>query len=386
MRTDSFTIKGRLLAGGGLQPGAIIVAGSTIAAVVPEADLTRVALPEPIFATNIVSPGLIDLQLNGSFGFDVGDSAEALLALGARLPAAGVTGFLPTLISRDAVDYRLARKAFATAQAQRGSTGARALGLHLEGPFINAARAGAHGREPIENASEALMDEILDGDDIRLVTLAPERAGALAFIARLRAHGVVVSLGHTDATFDQFVAGVDAGATMATHLYNAMSPFEHRAPGAVGAALTDDRVVAGIIADGVHTHFGALNLALKAKGATGLALVTDAISAAGCAPGRFMLGGRTVFSDGASARLEDGTLSGSTLTLDRAVRIMVSLGGARPEEALTMASEVPARLLGLDNIGRLAPGADADLVLWDDALEVTTTFIGGQSVYSRAVR
>ena len=202
------------------------------------------------------------------------------------------------------------------ARPPRGrTTGARALGLHLEGPFISLQRAGAHAHEPIRSAADALIDDILRGDDIRLVTLAPERPGALQAIARLRAHGVVVSLGHTDATFDQFVAGIDAGATMATHLYNAMSPFAHRAPGAVGAVLTDDRIVAGIIADGVHAHYAALNLALKAKGPAGLALVTDAVAAAGCAPGRYRLGGPVVISDGSTARLEDGTLAGSTLTM-----------------------------------------------------------------------
>ncbi|HET6283401.1 MAG TPA: amidohydrolase family protein, partial [Polyangia bacterium] len=268
----AFTVMGRVLVGGRLETGAVVVDGGTIAAVLPQAALAAATLPQPVVRANVVSPGLIDLQINGGFGFDLGDSDEALRELAARLPATGVTAFLPTLVSRDPAAYRAAREVFASSASARSATGARALGLHLEGPFISLKRAGAHEHEPIRSAADALIDDILRGDDIRLVTLAPERPGALQAIARLRAHGVVVSLGHTDATFDQFVAGIDAGATMATHLYNAMSPFAHRAPGAVGAVLTDDRIVAGVIADGVHAHYAALNLALKAKGAAGVAL------------------------------------------------------------------------------------------------------------------
>ncbi len=228
-----------------------------------------------------------------------------------------------------------------------------------------------------------LADALIDGDDVRMMTVAPERPGALDLIGRLRERGIVVSLGHTDATFDQFSAGIDAGATMTTHLYNASSLFHHRAPGAVGAALVDERVVAGLIADGVHAHFAALNLALRAKGPDGLVLVTDAVAAAGCGPGTFALGGETVVSDGAAVRLSDGTLAGSTLTMDRAVRTMLTFTGAQLEDALTMATETPARVLGLTSQGRLQVGADADLVLWDNALEVSMTIVGGDLVYQR---
>ena len=193
------------------------------------------------------------------------------------------------------------------------------------------------------------------------MTLAPERRARSRASARLRDAGVTVSLGHTDATFDQMLAGIDAGATLVTHLYNAMSPFQHRAPGAVGAALTDDRVAVALIADGVHAHPAALNVALRAKGAGGVVLVTDAIAAAGAPPGRYQLAGVPVVSDGASARLTDGTLAGSTLTMDRAVRAMVSLGGARLEDALAMASSVPAAIAGLADTGRIAVGQVADL-------------------------
>jgi N-acetylglucosamine-6-phosphate deacetylase len=302
-------------------------------------------------------------------------------ALAAALPATGVTAFLPTLVTREPEAYRRARHAFAEA---RGAAGARMLGLHLEGPFITPSRGGAHRRDLILEIDHHLTDELLDGADVRLVTLAPERPGALELIANLRARGVVVSLGHTDATFDQFIAGIDAGATMTTHLFNGMSLFHHRAPGAVGATLTDERVVAGIIADGVHAHFAALNLALRAKGPDRLVLVTDAVAAAGCGAGTFSLAGEAVVSDGAAARLADGTLAGSTLTMDHAVRNMLTFTGAQLEDALTMATETPARVLGLPGAGRLQVGGDADLVLWDNAMEVAMTIVDGIAVYVRA--
>jgi N-acetylglucosamine-6-phosphate deacetylase len=213
------------------------------------------------------------------------------------------------------------------------------------------------------------------------MTVAPERPGALALVRRLREAGVVVSLGHTDATFEQTVAGIDAGATLATHVWNAMSPLRHREPGAVGAALADDRVTIMLIADGIHVHPAVLHVALRSKGPERVALVTDAIAAAGAPPGRYALAGVEVISDGQSARLADGTLAGSTLTMDRAVRMMAGLAGARLEDALAMASTVPAAAIGLADTGRLAVGQLADLTLWSAAMEVTATIIGGEVVY-----
>ncbi len=194
------------------------------------------------------------------------------------------------------------------------SSGATPLGLHLEGPLISAARAGAHARAAIDAATPELIESAVARGSVCMVTLAPERPGALALIERLRAQGVTVSLGHTDASAAELRAGIDAGALMVTHLFNAMSRFTHRAPGAVGAALVDDRVVAGLIADGVHVDPVAIQLALAAKGCGGLALVTDATAAAGMAPGRHELGGIPIVSDGNVARLasDPKTLAGST--------------------------------------------------------------------------
>jgi len=374
------SVAGRLLVDGNLIRGAVVVEGGRIVDV-RIGDVGQ--LPSPRLDADLVSPGLVDLQVNGGFGLEVGGDPVSLRALAARLPSTGVTTFLPTVVSGGVEAYRAAAAAFAAA---RGAAGARMPGLHLEGPLLSSGRAGAHRAEAIAVAAATLdevLDELLTAGAVRLVTLAPERPGTLALIHRLRQAGVAVSLGHTDATFEQTVAGIDAGATLVTHLYNAMSPLHHRAPGAVGAALADDRVTIMLIADAVHVHPAALNVALRSKGPERVALVTDAIAAAGAPPGRYALAGVEVISDGQTARLADGTLAGSTLTLDRAVRMMAGLAGARLEDALTMASSVPAAAIGLADIGRIAIGQAADLTLWSTAMEVTATIIGGEIAFRR---
>lgn len=377
------SVAGRLLVDGNLIRGAVVVEGGRIVDVRIGDERNVGPLPEPRLEADIVSPGLVDLQVNGAFGLEVCGDPVSLRALAAQLPSTGVTTFLPTLVSSDAAAYRAARAAF---DAARETPGARMPGLHLEGPLLSPARAGAHRADAIAAAGatfDDVMDELLGAGVVRLVTLAPERPGALAFINRLRQAGVVVSIGHTDATFEQAVAAIDAGATLATHLYNAMSPLQHRAPGVVGAALADDRLTIMLIADAVHVHPAALNVALRSKGPERTVLVTDAIAAAGATPGRYALAGVEVISDGQTARLADGTLAGSTLTLDRAVRVMTSLAGARLEDALAMASTVPASAIGLADTGRIAVGQTADLALWSSNMEVTATIIAGALAYRR---
>ncbi len=373
-RHNRFSVVGRLLLDGQLVDGAVIVDGERIVEV-RAGELG--AIPEPRLEAAIVSPGLVDLQCNGGFGLEVGGDPAALRALAARLPATGVTTFLPALVSAGPAAYRAAASAWSAAG---GAPGAAMLGLHLEGPLLSPARAGAHDRRAIADADatlDAVLDPLLALGAVRVVTLAPERPGALERIARLGAAGVTVSLGHTDASFAETEAGIAAGARLATHLYSAMSPFAHRAPGAVGALLTDPRVTVTLIADGVHAHAAALKLALRAKGPDGIALVTDAVAAAGAPPGRYRLGDQEIVSDGISARLADGTLAGSTLTMDAAVRAMVALAGASPAQALAMGSTVPADAIGLRDRGRIAPGQRADLVLWSAELAVENAVVGG---------
>jgi N-acetylglucosamine-6-phosphate deacetylase len=375
-----FAVRGRLVLDRDLVPGAVVVRDGRIV------DVLRGPSPEMpaiVHEADIVAAGFIDLQVNGGFGVEVGESAQAILDLADRLPATGVTAFLPTLVSSAPDVYPRACEAFL---ASRDAPGAIPLGLHLEGPFISLKRRGAHRTSAITSAHPNLFDPFLAADVLRLVTLAPEVEGGLDRIRALRAHHVVVSLGHTDASYEQLVQGIDAGATMATHLYSAMSGFHHRAPGATGAALLDERLVVGLIADGVHCHPASFRLALRAKGPDGVALVTDAMAGAGMPPGVYRLDGQDVVVDSTAARLRDGTLAGSVLTLDQAVRNVADWTGSGAAEACRMASEVPARLLGLRTKGRLAAGFDADLVLLDGSLRVQATFREGRRIYSRNAR
>jgi len=330
-------------------------------------------------SAELVAPGFIDLQINGAFGVEVDAGGAAVATLAERLPRHGVTAFLPTLVTLQADAYRRAIAAFT---ATRAGPGARPLGLHLEGPFLSPDAAGAHERAWIESAGDALFDELADSDAVAMMTLAPERDGALERIARLVARGIVVSVGHTRATYDETVRAFDAGASMVTHLFNAMSPLAHRAPGVVGAALLDDRVTCGLVLDGVHAHAAAVRIALRTKTPSRIALVTDAMAAAAMGPGAYTLAGRAVTVDATSARLADGTLAGSILTLDAAVRNAVTLG-VSVEDSLRMASAVPARVLGAASKGRIAAGADADLVLLDGDLRVRATIAAGQVAFER---
>jgi len=374
-----FAVRGALLLDTILVLGTLIVEDGVIAAI-HRGHSRDADLPATVFEADVVSPGLIDLQVNGGFGFEVGDDPVAIDGLSAALVATGVTAWLPTVVTAPASFYPGAFAAFAQADAQ---VGAVPLGLHLEGPFIAPAKKGAHQLRYIEAADDALFAQWLEADGTRLVTLAPERDGATERIQRLIDRGVVVSLGHTDSTFEQFSAGVDAGATKATHLFNAMTAIHHRAPGAMVATLTDNRVTAGLIADGIHSHVATLRHALRAKGPSGLVLVSDMMTATGLGPGDYHLGGQRVVVDETSARLADGTLAGSILTMDQAVRNLVAWTEATAAEALHMATAVPARLLRLERKGQLRVGADADLTLFDNELHVECTIVGGQVRYTR---
>lgn len=331
---------------------------------------------EVLDATGLLAvPGFVDLQCNGGVGIDLASEPERLWELGAALPRWGVTAWLPTIVTTppDVVERALASLA---GGPPPGWGGAVPLGLHLEGPFL---APGHHGAHPVARLRPPTLDAIEGWSrdaGVVVVTLAPELDGALEVIEALVERGVVVSLGHSGASVAQAAAGIDAGATWVTHLFNAMAPLHHRAPGLAGVALTDERVQAGLIVDGIHVDPSVVALAQRALGER-LTLVTDAVAALGMPPGRPTLGRAEVTVGDDGVRLADGTLAGSNLAMDDAIRNLVTFSGCAPEAALHAASAAPASLLGDTARGTLDVGRRADLVLLTRDLEVVTTFVGG---------
>jgi N-acetylglucosamine-6-phosphate deacetylase len=375
--STTYALVGETLTPTGTARAAVVVKGGKIADVVEEPRPED--LPERHREVQgLICPGFVDLQINGAFGADIGPDPEALRSLAAGLPSTGVTSFLPTLISSPADLYD---GFFAALEEAETTPGARILGAHLEGPFLASTRKGAHDPANIRPVDPGFLRYLLASGRVAVMTLAPELPGAAEAVGLLAEDGVVASAGHMEASYEQVVRAADAGLTMGTHLYNAMSPLKHRDPGAVGALLDDDRLVVGVIADGVHVHEGALRVAHKAKKRNGLALVTDAMEAAGMPQGDYRLGGRRAHLEDGTVRLPDGTLAGSALTMDRAVRNAVRFLGVPLAEAARLASEVPATALGLRRKGELSAGYDADLVVLDGEGFVRQTIVGGEVVY-----
>ncbi len=334
-----------------------------------------------------VVPGFIDVHIHGAAGYDVMDSsAEALAAISASVAARGTTSLLATTVTASegatcrAVEAVAAWIERTKAESPVGSgPSAEILGVHFEGPFISHARRGVHLEEWIQPPSIPLFRRLLASakGSARILTLAPELPGAAELIPEALRAGLVVSLGHTDASYAEAIAAISRGARHAAHVFNAMRPFAHRETGVLGAILTSPGVTAELIADGVHVDDAAIRILLAAKGTQGVILVSDGISATGMPDGRYRLGTFEVNVAGGVARNSDGKLAGSTLTLDRALRHMVALGISL-RETLPMLTANPARLLGLEQRkGNLAPGADADLVLLDDQLNVAGVMTRG---------
>ncbi len=333
----------------------------------------------------ILAPGFVDIHIHGAAGFDVMEAdAEGLAAVAALLAKHGVTSYFPTTVtaSDDATLRALDSLATATERAagDAPSTGARPLGIHLEGPFLSHARRGVHPTVLLQEPTLARFDRFWQASrgHIKMMTIAPELPGALEVIAEAALRGVCVSLGHSDADFATTVRGIEAGGRHATHTFNAMRALGHRDPGILGAVLTDTRVSADIIADGIHLDPAIVRLFLKQKGAGQSVLITDGIAATGMPEGRYRLGPLEVdVKDGRATN--NGSLAGSVLTMDLAVRNVMAFAAWSLADAVRLATLNPAKAARLaERAGQLTPGAPADIAVLNPKGEVLQTILGGR--------
>jgi N-acetylglucosamine-6-phosphate deacetylase len=332
-----------------------------------------------------VAPGFIDLHVHGARGRDLMDGTlESLQTVAETLARHGTTSFLATTLSASDSDTEAAVRGIA-AHAGTVLDGACPIGIHLEGPYLNPFRRGTHNTDHLKTPSVAAFRRFveLSGNTIRKVTVAPEIDGALRLIPEAVRLGIQISLGHSDATWEQAKAAVDAGASHATHTFNAMRPLHHREPGILGLVLTDERLFAEIIADGIHVHPAVVKLLVRMKGVERVLLVTDGMSAVDMPDGDYPLGDKVVVVHQGECRDREGVLAGSTLTLDRAISNVVHWLELPLAQVLTTASASPACSLGAGTQkGIIAPGADADLVFLGPSMDVVKTMVGGRIVFS----
>jgi N-acetylglucosamine-6-phosphate deacetylase len=368
---------------------AIVFRDGVIESVGPRGAMTMPAGAREIIANDkIAAPGFLDVHIHGAGGRDVMEASEdALKAVSSKVAAHGTTSFVATTVTASTESICKSAEgiaAYISRQHQSGEPRAEILGIHFEGPFISAARRGVHPPEFLKLPSAELLDKFVDAakGHAQILTIAPELLGAIPCIDAARKAGLIVAIGHTDATYEQARAAIARGAHHAVHVYNAMRPFSHRESGVIGAVLTTPEVTAELIADGVHVDETAMRLLLQAKGAASVILVSDGISATGMPDGKYTLGTFEVTVSGGVCRNSEGKLAGSTLTLDRALRNIVNLG-VPLADALRMLTLNPATLLGIEfKKGSLRPGADADILLLDDALNITHVWTGGMSLPS----
>jgi N-acetylglucosamine-6-phosphate deacetylase len=370
-----------------LSPGTLILEGDRIIEIAPGERPAGGPGAHFDLRNHYVVPGFIDVHVHGVSGADVMDE-DGVRAVANNLPRHGVTAFCPTTIACSPGALRRTLAAVRAARTSGESGGARVLPAHLESNFISPEFKGAQPLEclrvPAARAAGGtftgaeILDEIAAArPDVGIVTVASELDGAIGLIRDLVGHGHHVSLGHSGATYDQALAGFDAGARQATHLFNRMPQLSHRAPGLAGAVLEHDDVVAELICDGVHVHPSMVHVAVAAKGPSGIMAITDGTAGSGLPPGsRSTLGGRRITVRQA-AYLDDGTLAGSVLTMAGAFSRLVTRMGLSLIDAATVCSTTPARALNLQGLGVIAQGAVADLVVLDREFRVVRTFIGG---------
>ena len=375
-----------------IEQGVILIEGSRVTRV---GRRKQIKIPPKArvfdYRERIAAPGFIDLHIHGAFGRDLMEGTEdAVAAVATHLARHGTTSFLATTVTASLErTVEAARRLSQIIRAWGASVkirGAEPLGIHFEGPFLNAEKRGVHPAAHIQRPSTEVLGRLLEaaGGTARVLTLAPELEGALEVLEAARSRGICVGIGHSNATCEEAERAILAGATHAIHTYNAMRPFLHRDPGIIGAVLTDDRISAELICDGVHVDPTAVRLLAKSKGAGRIILVTDGLSCTGMPDGAYPLGEFTVEVTGGVCRAPGGVLAGSTLTLDAALRNFSRFTGLAYSKCLPCATVNPAKLLGLEKKkGKIAPGADADLVVLDASHNVVETFVGGQPAIGR---
>ncbi|WP_100404339.1 N-acetylglucosamine-6-phosphate deacetylase [Bacillus solitudinis] len=325
-------------------------------------------------------PGFIDLHIHGLNGSDIMDNnLKSLSTIAQTLPKEGTTSFLATTITQSTENIEAALTNISTYQSSNPE--AEILGIHLEGPFISSLRAGAQPIPYIKKPDIELFDrwQMLSGNMIKLVTLAPESETGLAFVSHLTKSGVIASIGHSDATYTQVQDAIDQGLSHVTHLYNGMRGFHHREPGVAGAALSNKQLMVEMIVDGIHIHPAIVNSTYRAKKAEEIILITDSMRAKGLSDGVYDLGGQQVNVSNGKALLQDGTLAGSILTMNQAVKNMISFTGCTLEEITVMASKNPAKQIGVWNQkGSISVGKEADMVILDKDFNIVLTLCKGK--------
>jgi N-acetylglucosamine-6-phosphate deacetylase len=370
-----------------IQDAGILIRDGVIEAIGPREGMSLPLGAEELQAAQHTAiPGFVDVHIHGAGGHDVMEGTdEALAGVARTLARHGTTSFLATTVTASPDDICRSVEGIArymSVQYETDQARAEVLGVHFEGPFISSARRGVHPKEWVQLPSAELLERFLRAasGNARILTIAPELLGAVPCIEAARKAGLVVAMGHTDATYEQARAAIARGVHHAVHVYNAMRPFSHRDSGVIGAVLTTPDVTAELIADGVHVEEAAMRILLQAKGAGCVILVSDGISATGMPDGKYMLGKFEVTVSDGVCRNAEGKLAGSTLTLDRALRNVVGMGFPL-SDAVRMLTANPAKLLGLEfKKGALRVGADADIVLLDRDLQVTNVWARGMAL------
>ncbi|WP_108671607.1 N-acetylglucosamine-6-phosphate deacetylase [Peribacillus acanthi] len=333
-----------------------------------------------------IVPGFIDIHIHGANGADAMDGTEkSLKTMSSFLPSEGTTSFLPTTMTQSPEEIETALRCIHQF-SNSDYDGAEIIGVHLEGPFINPSKRGA---QPDTHIKQPDLDLFMkwqeaSGNTIKLITLAPEMEGALPVIQELCRNGVCVSIGHSDATYEEVVAGIEVGASHVTHFFNGMSGLHHREPGVVGAGLLRKELTVELICDGIHFNQDLIHLVLQSKGLDRIVLITDSMRAKGLKDGQYELGGQAVYVNDNKATLKDGTLAGSIVSMMDCIRLVHSVTNLPFEDIIKLATHNPAKQIGMfDRKGSISQGKDADLVVLNDQLDIVMTICRGKIVYHK---